>query len=95
MAVGEVSFQFEHRDLHWGNVLLRHTNEPHVNYRLNSKEFHVHSEGVQVTIIDYTLSRLMYKENCYYNDLANDEELFMASGDYQFDIYRMMRKRLK
>lgn len=95
MAVGENAFQFEHRDLHWGNVLLQTTKELQVFYRLNGEEFSVSSDGVQVTIIDYTLSRMMFQNNCYYNDLANDEELFMSTGDYQFDIYRMMRLHLK
>lgn len=30
-----------------------------------------------------------------HNDLAKDEELFSADGDYQFTIYRLMRDRLK
>lgn len=37
----------------------------------------------------------MVVDGCrHYNDLSHDEELFVASGDYQFDIYRFMRNRL-
>lgn len=30
----------------------------------------------------------------FYNDLSKDDDLFMASGDYQFDIYRLMKEKL-
>lgn len=52
--------------------------------------------GIAVTIIDYTLSRigLCNGTHVIYNDLALDEDLFRAGGDYQFDIYRLMRARL-
>lgn len=53
------------------------------------------SHGVKVTIIDYTLSRMVFDGVCFYNDLSNDDELFSAGGDYQFDIYRFMKSRLK
>lgn len=29
-----------------------------------------------------------------YNDLAHDNDLFTSTGDYQFDIYRLMKSRL-
>lgn len=28
-------------------------------------------------------------------DISNDEELFMGQGDYQFEIYRLMKKENK
>lgn len=28
-------------------------------------------------------------------DIANEEELFLGQGDYQFEIYRLMRKENK
>ncbi len=28
-------------------------------------------------------------------DISNDEELFMGQGDYQFEIYRLMKKEKK
>jgi len=30
-----------------------------------------------------------------YNNLAEDTELFTADGDYQFEIYRLMREETK
>lgn len=95
LAVAESKYEFEHRDLHWGNILLRPTDEAEVHFVLNGQRITVATEGVQVTIIDYTLSRMLYKRNyLQFNDLAHDEDLFSATGDYQYEIYRLMRKRL-
>lgn len=93
LAVAENKFQFEHRDLHWGNVLIVPTNEKIITFYLNGKPIEVHAHGVKATIIDYTLSRIVYKDCCLYQDLAADPELFEACGDYQYDIYRLMNKQ--
>jgi serine/threonine-protein kinase haspin len=94
LGVAEKCYQFEHRDLHWGNILLAPTTEKEFTYLLAGKTITVPTYGVKATIIDFTLSRMVYDGCCLYNDLANDADLFTASGDYQFDIYRMMKKRV-
>ncbi len=91
LAVAESEFEFEHRDLHWGNVLVAPTRETTLTFSLNGKEIKLRTCGIKATIIDYTLSRLVYKECCLFQDLATDAELFEANGDYQFDIYRLMK----
>jgi len=91
LAVAEAEFQFEHRDLHWGNVLVVPTAEKSLAFNLNGKTIEIPTFGVKATIIDYTLSRLVYKDQCLFQDLAADPELFEATGDYQYDIYRLMR----
>lgn len=55
--------------------------------------------GVRATVIDYSLSRVSLRlvagdEAALYNDLARDESLFDAVGDYQFQVYRLMRDKL-
>uniref|UniRef100_B5DSC0 non-specific serine/threonine protein kinase n=1 Tax=Drosophila pseudoobscura pseudoobscura TaxID=46245 RepID=B5DSC0_DROPS len=95
LAVGEEECQFEHRDLHWGNILIEPTIKKEISYKFHTKDLKVFSKGVKVTIIDYTLSRITIDEFCNFNDLSSDEELFVASGDYQYDIYRLMRDELK
>ena len=95
LAVAEQKFQFEHRDLHWGNILIAPTTEKVVEYRLDGRPLKIDTNGVKVTIIDYSLSRLTYDGAVLYEDLARDEELFQSSGDYQFDIYRLMRSQVK
>lgn len=78
-----------------GNILLEETNNEFITYKLNGKDISVPSKGVRISIIDYTLSRITVGKCCHYNDLSTDEELFDATGDYQYDIYRLMRTELK
>ncbi|KAL2765603.1 serine/threonine-protein kinase haspin [Daubentonia madagascariensis] len=92
LAVAEASLHFEHRDLHWGNVLLKKTSLKEVHYTLNGKTSTIPTCGLQVNIIDYTLSRLERDGIVVFCDISMDEDLFTGAGDYQFEIYRLMRK---
>ncbi|KAI8421471.1 hypothetical protein MSG28_009527 [Choristoneura fumiferana] len=100
LAVGEEAFQFEHRDLHWGNVLIAPTEQKYATFVLRGRSHRVPRCGVAATIIDYSLSRLSLpltaagERAALYNDLAADDTLFDAVGDYQFTVYRLMRDRL-
>ncbi|XP_036125377.1 serine/threonine-protein kinase haspin [Molossus molossus] len=92
LAVAEASLHFEHRDLHWGNVLLKKTSLKEVHYTLNGKTGTIPTRGLQVSIIDYTLSRLERDGIVVFCDISMDEDLFTGEGDYQFEIYRLMKK---
>lgn len=95
LAIAEKVYQFEHRDLHWGNILVQTTEETEIEFKLEGKIIKIPTYGVQATIIDYTLSRGICKGIQFYNDLSKDDDLFAASGDYQFEIYKLMKKKLK
>ncbi|XP_063826481.1 MATH and LRR domain-containing protein PFE0570w [Ostrinia nubilalis] len=99
LAVGEEAFQFEHRDLHWGNVLIAPTEQKFATFVLRGRAHRVARCGVAGTIIDYSLSRLSLPlaRECaaLYNDLGGDDSLFEAVGDYQFAVYRLMRDKLR
>ncbi|KAG5455005.1 Serine/threonine-protein kinase haspin [Clonorchis sinensis] len=117
LAVAEAELKFEHRDLHWGNVLIRQTlvessstvghngciyctrteNGPVdvVKFRLNDRSYEVPTYGFTAVIIDFTLSRLEQDGGLVYVNLAADPALFESRGDYQFDVYRLMRKHNK
>ncbi|XP_026318948.1 putative serine/threonine-protein kinase haspin homolog isoform X2 [Hyposmocoma kahamanoa] len=104
LAVGEEAFQFEHRDLHWGNVLIKPTDQKFATFVLRGRAHRVPRRGVAATIIDYSLSRLSLplapeQRDCresaaLYNDLGADDDLFGTVGDYQFEVYRLMRDKL-
>ncbi|XP_075373824.1 serine/threonine-protein kinase haspin [Mycteria americana] len=91
LAVAEQELHFEHRDLHWGNVLVKKTDVKELNYVLNGATHTIPTAGIHVNIIDYTLSRLEKDGLTVFCDLSTDKELFEGTGDYQCDIYRQMK----
>jgi hypothetical protein len=54
----EQHISFEHRDLHWGNVLVAPTDAEYIEYAVHGTEYRVPTNGVRASIIDFTLSRL-------------------------------------
>ncbi|CAG5127607.1 unnamed protein product, partial [Candidula unifasciata] len=92
LAVAESHLEFEHRDLHIGNVLVRPCQEDIVSFLLQGREYQFPTAGVKATIIDFTISRLQ-KDGCaVFCDVSTDEGLFEGKSDFQFDVYRDMRK---
>ncbi|CAN8005181.1 unnamed protein product, partial [Ixodes hexagonus] len=92
LAVAEVALQYEHRDLHWGNILVTRTSEKGASYCLPDGKFHLDTCGVSVSLIDYSLSRLQKGGTVIFTDLSEDATLFEGTGDYQFEVYRLMKK---
>ncbi|GMS96237.1 hypothetical protein PENTCL1PPCAC_18412, partial [Pristionchus entomophagus] len=96
LVVAENELEFEHRDLHIGNALIAQVPEDEeIKYRLLGRDVYVKSHGVKLSIIDFTNSRLRKEGTTIFLDLEQDEELFQGQGDYQFDIYRLMRQHNK
>ena len=59
LAVAEEACRFEHRDLHWGNVLLKPCGVDETKHAtLNGVQLVYPTRGVDVNVIDFTLSRL-------------------------------------
>ena len=87
--VAEEVFKFEHRDLHWGNILVRECSKCDYTYTIRGNDYQITNQGVHASIIDYSLSRMTAEDGSeIYNNLAEDPDLFICTGDYQFDIYR-------
>ncbi|KAF9576336.1 hypothetical protein EC968_009310 [Mortierella alpina] len=111
----QAPFWFEHRDLHWGNILVKTTRQENVVFArrdsdrddphptkgssldLGARHEHrtIPTFGIVVQMIDFTLARVQGdKGNLIYMDLEKDQDLFRGQGDYQFEIYRKMRKQI-
>ncbi|KAH9520457.1 hypothetical protein Btru_060829 [Bulinus truncatus] len=91
LAVAEECLEFEHRDLHIGNILVKPYQQETVLFKINGCHFMFPTEGVFATIIDFTISRLK-KDGCaVFFDVSTDDGLFEGTGDFQFDVYRDMK----
>ncbi|KAG5648870.1 hypothetical protein DXG03_000219 [Asterophora parasitica] len=107
LARAEHLVSFEHRDLHLGQILVKNLSMPDVlplrarnqNERSNARSNRVYMDdpihGVRATLIDLGLSRMDAgdghdAERVHWTPF--EEEVFMGEGDYQFDLYRMMKE---
>ncbi|XP_071451548.1 serine/threonine-protein kinase haspin homolog [Hetaerina americana] len=95
LAVAEVALEFEHRDLHWGNIIVSKTPVEEITFILNEKKNILKTRGVIAKIVDFSLSRATIEGDIYFSDLADIPEIFESTGEYQFEIYRLMRKHKK
>ncbi|KIJ69976.1 hypothetical protein HYDPIDRAFT_104645 [Hydnomerulius pinastri MD-312] len=87
---------FEHRDLHWGQILVKSVPVKKSTSRRNSTVRVPMDDtrfGVKATIIDLGLSRMDATDGqgskTYWTPF--EDEIFEGEGDYQYDVYRMMR----
>jgi hypothetical protein len=95
LAAAEASLEFEHRDLHWGNILIKETEETEIKYIVDQRSFSVPTSKISVSIIDFSLSRVLKKGTLLHRDLEDEDGLFEGEGDSQFEVYRKMRKESK
>jgi len=94
LASAERSIQFEHRDLHWGNILIDRVKDKKKSLfvLVEGSEYEIASCGLIVTIIDFTLARMLSEGCVVYTDLSEEDVLFKGEGDPQFDVYRKMKE---
>lgn len=107
LAVAEQRYQFEHRDLHWGNLVIsvpKHDNTGHGPNNndestlgmenLDINDYDYDHNDLRVTLIDYTLSRATNLDGTIIYTRLDHPDFFRGKGDYQFDIYRFMRSHI-
>ena len=82
--------------MHWGNVLIKRTRTKQKRAKLNGVELNIQTSGLDVTIIDFTLSRLTTEDGDAFCDLNADPELFAGpKGHCQSETYRRMKRVTK
>ncbi|KAK4639102.1 hypothetical protein QC761_705060 [Podospora bellae-mahoneyi] len=93
LARAEDLIEFEHRDLHEGNLCVRQARpplSPGSGYRFNNS-------GLEVTILDYGLSRASDPDRPggkVFMDLEKDLSIFTSEHAPQCEVYRGMRSFL-
>ncbi|RYP52974.1 hypothetical protein DL768_001968 [Monosporascus sp. mg162] len=98
LARAEVHIEFEHRDLHEGNLCIRRTGDP-VPAEHRNRSGYFGFSGLEITILDYGLSRACPD---YGNedsvpvayDMERDLSLFTSEHAAQCEVYRQMRSFL-
>ncbi|KAG1755481.1 hypothetical protein EDB19DRAFT_1661648 [Suillus lakei] len=87
---------FEHRDLHWGQILVKNVPVRNSSSKKAGRKLRMDDVrfGVKATVIDLGLSRMETTDGqcskTYWTPF--DDEIFEGEGDYQFDVYRMMKE---
>ncbi|KAI0053672.1 hypothetical protein FA95DRAFT_1508208 [Auriscalpium vulgare] len=91
LAEAEDLVAFEHRDLHWGQILVRNVPSAARKTRLPMDD---PRNGVKATVIDLGLARMAAGDSGAraVQWTPFDDEVFEGEGDYQFDVYRLMRE---
>ncbi|KAG8079584.1 hypothetical protein GUJ93_ZPchr0007g3371 [Zizania palustris] len=100
LAVAESACEFEHRDLHWGNILLDRDEMPNKNqtmtFTIQGKRMCTRTFGLNISIIDFTLSRINTGDAVLFLDLSADPALFEGpKQDKQAETYRKMKRITK
>lgn len=71
LAAAEATYEYEHRDLHLGNIMVRTTKNPTVHFVVASREYRVDTEGKRAFIIDNTFARMRIGTDFYYTNLTD------------------------
>ncbi|GAW19282.1 hypothetical protein ANO14919_087680 [Xylariales sp. No.14919] len=95
LARAEARIDFEHRDLHEGNLCIRKVGEP-IPKDDRDRTGYFGFSGLEITILDYGLSRAQadYDAEPVAYDLERDLSIFTSEHATQCRVYRQMRSFL-
>lgn len=71
LAAAEAVFEYEHRDLHLGNIMVRCTSRRSLDFVVASHKYRLDTEGKRAFIIDNTFARMRFGEEYYYTNLTD------------------------
>lgn len=99
LADGEERARFEHRDLHPGNICIKKLDASDRNQSDIKQQRVTRESDVQVTLIDYTLSRATLADGTIVSNPMAVELCEQHSDDendeMQYNLYRSMRKMVE
>ncbi|KAI0177150.1 hypothetical protein BJ166DRAFT_506240 [Pestalotiopsis sp. NC0098] len=95
LARAEAQIEFEHRDLHEGNLCIRQVGHRVPPENRNTSSYFGHS-GLEITILDYGLSRATENPELEDSipvayDMERDMNMFTSEHAQQCRVYRQMR----
>ncbi|XP_055357406.1 uncharacterized protein LOC129602421 [Paramacrobiotus metropolitanus] len=94
LSIAEDALQFEHRDAHLSNVLIKSTDAELTYFKWGEKRYAIPTHGVNLRLIDFTLSRIQDEGRAIFNDLARDPALFTGRSA-QSKVYKAMKRATK
>uniref|UniRef100_A0A915P504 non-specific serine/threonine protein kinase n=1 Tax=Meloidogyne floridensis TaxID=298350 RepID=A0A915P504_9BILA len=98
LAIAEERYSFEHRDLHYSNILISEVTcrererQDKISFYYNGQKIEVRSHGVHASLIDYTYSRMTDEVTGFSFYVKVPIYPVVAGADYQHEIYPMMEK---
>ncbi|KAK0736971.1 hypothetical protein B0T21DRAFT_262511, partial [Apiosordaria backusii] len=98
LARAEDLIEFEHRDLHEGNLCIRQSRPACSSTTSSASPYQFGRSGLEITILDYGLSRASDPDSSpdqiMFYDLEKDLSIFTSTHAPQCEVYRCMRSYL-
>lgn len=97
LAVAELVYEFEHRDLHVGNILVKKTRKKSIRFVIKTQTIRVQSFGYKAYIIDTTFSRIRIGSKVFFTSLSNrlNPKILQKDPEPQDIVYKRMAVEAK